>query len=527
METRHLIDGVLNGTRPISRQEMAGYLAQMIESTPAELVLNPVEAEQLEFLKIEFFEELAVLLPEFKAEQQTRLARFKKLPLIDPLLPDFLYRNNRNFLSYQHEAFQCFIDPILYRDALFAEADTLTATERVYQDMNGFTFWGQLGSHLGFFFDARDTKEWGTRPYPAVHNITREQLGFVNGYGTHIYHDETVAYLIFKLPYFNVMFGKDKNKWGPGFHGNLALSDYATSYDQIKFQVKYWRIKFTSLTGFLRTYPVMIENGQTLSRSLAAHRLELNLSRRFQLGLQETVIYGHRRLEPAYLNPIMFYRSAEHYLAHEDNVTMGLDVDWSAIKNLKLYGELFIDDITTTELGSGYYGNKLGYLAGGYYLNCFSVPNLDLRLEYARIRPYVYTHKLPITTYQHFTTTLGHRIGPNSDDIFIQLKYRFSKALSFTSGFEYQRWGANTDSVNYGRDIAFAHRYFDPEEVDFLEGKRQNLKSISLGIRYELFRNFYLVIKYDWKKLAGQLGNNIQKLPIIRQNAYFSLGINY
>ena len=528
LETQHKITGVMNSTRPMTRQEMAGYLVPLIQKVHSGTTqLNSVEAEQLAFLKIEFREELDSLLPIFEPTVTTRISRLKKMQFIDPLLPDFLYRNDRNFLNFSHEQFRIFIDPILYRDAQFATTDTLAANERVYQDANGFTFWGALGDHLGFFFDARDTKEWGTRTYSTQHKITREGLGFVNGYGTHIYHDETVAYLVFRLPYFNLTLGKDENKWGPGERGNLALSDYATSYDQLKFSVNYWRFKFTSLTAFLRPYPDVIEQDQILSKGMAAHRLEINLWKYLQIGLHETVIYGGRRLEPAYLNPLMFYRSAEHYLSNEDNVTMGVDFDLTAIRNLKFYGEFLIDDVTTSRLGTDFYGNKLAWLFGGYWVNLARVPNLDLRLEYARIRPYVYSHKRPISTYQHFTTLLGHPIGPNSDDFFTRLQYRFSRSLVFEANFDYQRWGANSDSLNVGREVTRDHAPQDAEEVAWLAGNRQYQTTICVEASYEFFRNLYLNGSYEYSHLTGTLNRADLKDSINRQQFWISVGLNY
>jgi len=520
------VSNVMNGTRPLTRQEMADYLAPLMQGVVAGTVrLNSVELAQLDLLRSEFDEELNSRLPD--VPKATRISRLKKLRFVDPLLPDLLYRNNRNFLNFEHGQFRIYIDPILYRDAQFVAADSLTATERVYQDANGFTFWGALGDHLGFFFDARDTKEWGTRTYSSRHKITREGLGFVNGYGTHIYHDETVAYLVFRLPYFNLSLGKDENEWGPGFRGNLALSDHATSYDQIKFSVNYWRFKFTSLTAFLRAYPDVVENNQVLSKSMAAHRLEINVWKYLQFGLHETVIYGGRRLEPAYLNPLMFYRSAEHYLSHEDNVTMGLDFDLTALKNVKWYGEFLIDDVTTSRLGTDFDGNKLAWLCGGYWVNAAGLPNLDLRLEYARIRPYVYSHKRPISTYQHFTTLLGHPIGPNADDFFVGLQYRISPALVLEANFDYQRWGANTDSLNVGREMTRDHEPWSSENVAFLAGHQQNQTMIGFNVSYELFRNFYITGSYEHASLTGALVRTDLNATIQRRSGWVSVGVNY
>ncbi|MBN1348782.1 hypothetical protein JXJ21_05175 [candidate division KSB1 bacterium] len=527
LETQKAIGDVFNGTRPISREEMATYISALIREADAGIKLSRVQRDQLEFLKVEFREELDSVLTNDRLPAKTRIAAYKKLKFIDKIFPDFLYRNNRNFLEWHNGGFNCYLDPLFLREADFATADTIDGTERVYQNSNGLTFWGNLGTHLGFYFNTRDTRESGTRSYPRKYVITREQLGFVNGYGTHIYHDETISYFMLKLPYFNLQLGKDLNVWGPGYHGNLALSDYATSYDQIKFQAKLWRIKFTSLTGFLRAYPEIYEIGERLERSLAAHRIEINLGRSLQIGLHETVIYGGRKLEPAYFNPLMFYRSAEHYLGDHDNVAMGFDIDWIPLKNWKIYGELFLDDITTSKLGTGFYGNKFAYLAGSFTTDFLGIPNLDLRTEYARIRPYVYSHKYPINTYQHFTTSLGHHSGPNSDDLYAEIRYRFSKAMVVTVSGEVQRWGENTDSINYGREMEIYRVKGDPEYIDTLSGIRNRRYIISSSMSYELFRECLLELHFIFARLNRQHEDSEPNEKIGNTCLKLRLAINY
>jgi hypothetical protein len=418
MEARGVVRGVLDGTRPYSRDEMARYLVQVERYQQSGGQLNRVEQEQLDYLRFEFREEFERLTGKDGHSYDSDFARLRR----SRWLPDFLYRNGRNLLSWQVDDFAVNVDPILYRDYSFANPDTVPNTDRVFRHTGGFTLWGNLGKSLGFYFNARDTREWGSRKYPNIFNITMPGLGFVNGYGSYIYHDETIAYLIFRLPRLQLMFGKDFNVWGHGYRGNLSLSDNATSYDQIKVQARFWRIKFTSFLGFLRTYPTIYkDNGVPAEKNVAAHRLEVAIFPWLSLAAYETVIFGNRRFDPAYLNPIMFYRSAEHFWGNQDNVTMGLDMKLTAIPNLKLYGELFIDDLFIGRLGEGYYGNKVAFQLGALWVDILGIPNLDARAEYTRVEPYVYTHDKPINTYQNFTTVLGHWTGPNSYDLLVQL----------------------------------------------------------------------------------------------------------
>ncbi|MFQ5823056.1 MAG: capsule assembly Wzi family protein [bacterium] len=526
-EAKGFITRALNGTRPYSRIEMVGYLLQINEKLKAGYYLNSVEYNQLEFLRFEFKEEFEQLTGNNSISYPTKLEKIKENKIIRKILPSFIYKNNRNFLQIRKEAIQAYFDPIFYQQWLYANPDSISGTEKVLQRTHGLTFWGSLGRHIGFFFDFRDTKEWGSKAYPREFDITAEGLGFVNGYGTHLWHDETVAYLVFEVPYLQIILGKDFNYWGPGFNGALGLSNYATSYDQIKLQTKFWRLKFTYIWGFLRTFPTLLnENGGTKSKNLVAHRLEVDVAKWLDIGLYETVIFGNRRFELAYINPMNFYRSAEHFLGDDDNAAMGVDIEFLLIPNVKLYGELFIDDLSTSKLGTGYNGNKVGFLAGSLWVDAFKIPNLDTRIEYARTRPYIYSHRKEINKYTNFTTGLGHWIGPNADDLLIRMQYRLSKSFFIAFNFETYRHGANEPNRNVGGDINLPVESGGEAYVEFLDGIRERRNRFGFEVSYEIFRNFYLGLNFNTGSSKNMLLPDGNRGPVGRSELLFNIGLN-
>jgi len=519
LEAKHLLSFVLNSTRPMTRDEIAGHLKTAYQNRQQ---LNRVELEQLLFLLDEFREELS----DIYSPKATTLHRITGSKWLDPLLPDIIYANGRNLLSVASGPLWFYWDPILFRKRLYAKADTLSNNERVFEDSNGFVLWGTIGDNVGFYTNVRDTKEWGTRIYPGHINTTAERFGFVQGSGDQIYHDETRAYVVLNWKSFYFQFGKDKNSWGPGYRGQLGLSDYATSYDFAKLQVVSQRFKFTGFWGVLQHYDTDFFYGNHKEKYIAAHRLECAPFEFMELGLYETIIFSGRKFEPGYLNPVMFYRSAEHYLGDRDNATMGLDVELKFIPKTKIYGELFLDDLTTGRLGSGFYGNKFAYLLGGYYVDAAGIPNLDVRLEYARIRPYTYTHKFDLNSYRHFTTGLGHRIGPNADNLYMELTYRYSRRFKVYTFAEIQRHGANTDSVNYGGSLFESHRSDDPEIVHFLDGILEKTTSAGVNVSFEIIREFFVRLQYryfwgksDWMEKPNYPGN--------RSEFWLQLSLNY
>lgn len=527
LEAKGWITGVLNGTKPFSREEMVKYLMQAEERLQAGAVLSATEMEQLRFLRFEFQEEYRQLTGRDGEGYVPRLEKLRENTFVGKILPGFLYRNNRNLFSVELDNFRLFADPILFQTWTYAEADSLSRTEKVFERTNGFTIWGTLANRLGFFLDVRDTKEWGTRTYPNAFDISMEGLGFVNGYGSYIWHDETISYLVAGWPHVQIMFGKDFNYWGPGRFGALALSNNATSYDQLKLQARIWRLKFTYFWGFLRTYPVLRDaTGKAREKNIVGHRLEIDVARWLDLAIYETVIFGNRRFELAYLNPINFYRSAEHFLGDNDNATLGFDVELLLIPNVKLYGELFIDDLFTSRIGTGWFGNKTAFLAGAFWVDAFTVPNLDLRLEYAQTRPYVYTHELDINRYTNFSTALGHWIGPNADVFNARLQYRFSKTLVASLDFETYRHGANEPDRNVGGDLNRPFEPGDPAYIDTFEGILERRARFGFQVSYELLRNLYVDFGLNTASSRNMPLPDGGRGPVSRQEVVFGLSLN-
>ena len=532
LEVKRVLPVVLGGTKPMTRDEIAGLVFVVKKYSEAGGDLSRAEMEQLLFLQREFYEELQKYEP-ISTKAESRWSKIVEYKWIESWLPGFIYENGRNFFALEHGPFHFYWDPVFMRGRLYAEADTLSDQEQVFEDTNGFILWGSVGDHVGFLTDIRDTKEWGTRAYPGIDNFTREGLGFVRGGGDHFYHDETVAYLTYKYKYVTLQFGKDSNRWGPFSRGQLGISDNATSYDQFKIQLQTNKFKFTSLWAVLKQYTPDYFNGNHQEKYLAAHRLEFSPLKELDIGLYETVVYSDRQFEPSYLNPVMFFRSAEHYQGDRDNVLMGLDVEVKLVPKTKLYGELFIDDITTSKLGTGFYGNKYAYQVGALYVDLLGLSNVDARVEFTRIRPFTYTHKFDLTSYTHFTTGLGHWLGPNAENLYAELGYRYSRRLSVKGFYERQRHGANPEGRNFGGDI------LNPRDAakdpflyfDILDGIRENRTSFGFTGRYEVLRNGFVELYYRYSDSETKFSELSQILfpgyPGNRSEFRIGLSLNY
>ena len=127
--------------------------------------------------------------------------------------------------------------------------------------------------------------------------------------------------------------------------------------------------------------------------------MEINPFAGVRFGIDELVVYANR-FELSYLNPAIIYFLTEPDLsASPDNRLLGIDMDLTIIPQLELYGELMIDDFQPHE-GLGAFrdsATKFGILLGRYWVDPLGLKDTDLRIEYAFINQFAYTHFAPET----------------------------------------------------------------------------------------------------------------------------------
>jgi hypothetical protein len=210
------------------------------------------------------------------------------------------------------------------------------------------------------------------------------------------------------------------------------------------------------------------------------------------VGVGETVIYGKRAAEFEYLNPLMLYHAAEHLLGDQDNNVLTLDFSYFPRRGLKLYGEIFIDDLSLEFPIGTYFGNKLAYLAGAFWVQPLGWREADLRLEYARLDPFVYTHDDSINAYENDREGLGARFGPNADRVLVQLGYQPHRDLRLAARVQYQRNGRG--------DLFQPHRESDGLSKNFLKGTIAQTLGWHFEVEDQLRRDIYAGLEFDWER---------------------------
>lgn len=261
--------------------------------------------------------------------------------------------------------------------------------------------------------------------------------------------------------HFNFQFGRGKNFIGDGYR-SLFLSDVASPYPYFKISTNFWKIKYTNFFMWMQDVrPELTVDGAYKKKYMAMHYLDWNVTKKFNIGLFETVIWddtNNRGFDVNYVNPLIFYSAVEFATgSRAGNTTLGLSLKYK-MKAITLYSQLLLDDFRVGEMTSnnGWWANKFGAQFGVKYYNAFQVENLFLQAEFNAVRPYTYSHDELNLNFGHNNQPLAHLWGANFREavgIMNYTKNRWfanAKVVIGKKGFDF---ADGTDNLSYGGDV--------------------------------------------------------------------------
>ena len=262
--------------------------------------------------------------------------------------------------------------------------------------------------------------------------------------------------------HFNLQLGHGKNFIGDGYR-SLLMSDNASPYPFFKLNTTFWKIKYTNTWMSLRDVrPAVTESGSFRTKFMANHYLSINITKRLNVGLFESVIWENdndRGFDFNYINPVIFYRAIEFSTGSRGgNALIGLSAKYKFTDRVNAYSQLIIDEFSTSDIfgGNGSYKNKIGYQLGAKYYDAFGVKNLFLQAEYNRVRPYTYSHNSVILNYGHNNQSMAHTLGANFSEFIAIGRYHRgriygnAKVIVAKRGFEFN---TTDDQLFYGGNI--------------------------------------------------------------------------
>ena len=436
-----------------------------------------------------------------------------------------------HFLDYKKKWFGIEVDPIFHTVARYGTTSGFTS--ELITGLRGDVL---LGKNFVGHFSIR-----GGAIKPVTHVARFMDQNNVNpGQGQFNRHPyfrsffDPSGYLSYSpSKHFNVQAGYDKLFIGNGYR-SLFLSDNADQYAFLKLDTRVWRIRYVNIfTNFKDTRP-----GAYTNKLGTFHYLSLNVAKRFNIGLFESIIWqgadstGVRGFELNYINPIIFYRPVEFSLNSPDNVVLGFDFRYRIGKNNHLYGQLILDEFLLGEVfknitarndstvQKGFWGNKQGFQVGIKGWNLLWIKDLYYQFEFNWVRPFTYTHLTIEQNYGHNSQPLAHPRGANFMESVNVLRYRKNNWL-LEAKFIYSNYGLDTNNVSYGGNIYKSYQLRDGEyNHEMIQGLDTKLYLWQFKAEYVL--NAF----WDLRLMAG-LTTRVEQSSLHRnEELYFFFGIS-
>jgi hypothetical protein len=330
--------------------------------------------------------------------------------------------------------------------------------------------------------------------------------------------------------FFNFQFGHGKQFWGDGYR-SMILSDHSLYHPYLMITTTFWKIKYVNLYSQF-SHPDVIDhvtNGDPVyaKKYSTMHYLSYTPGKRWNISLFESIIWQasdssyHRGFDFSYLNPVIFYRSIQFNLGDGDNALIGMNLRFTPIKGIALYGQFVIDEFKIKEMTSnkGWAGNKYAWQLGVKTFDLFKIENLNIQAEFNLIRPYMYSHYTTVQNYSNAKEPLAHPSGANIKEAVTIAKYNW-KRLYFNVKYVWSGMGFDSDTVFYGKDI-----FRNPQNAQNEYGNRTGqglhttLNQIDFTVSYLVnpVTDMNLFISATYRKEKNSMIDNTY--------TYFSFGI--
>jgi hypothetical protein len=488
MENNYVIENYNSFEKPKSRKEIASFLTDISKKT------NQLTAVDKEILKR--------YLDEFEFDIKGTLQNSASLFGNESGYKLFNYSEKYIYALHDSSKINLFLNFVGSAQIVANNDRNLNTNYNAQLLQYGGELRGTILNKMGFYLRATNGFYTGERDAAKLNRDVKQSFKF-NEKGTGTYFDETYGYVTADFDLLRLKFGRDRLDIGYG-EKKMLIDDNSPPFEYLSFDLKYKALSFSyfhgKLLGSATIYPDTVFDSRVslADKYIGFHRFGIDFSRDFTFGVGEVIIYANRSADFSYLNPFAFYKSVEHANQDRDNSMLFFDFANNSIKGLKLYAIMLLDDMTFGKIGNGWYGNQTGWNFGAH-VSCFDkfLP-LDVKLEYQRYEPYVFTHHIENNNFTNNGFPLSSNAQPNSELIFTQFNYRLKYNLSFSFGIQYGVHGANilnddgSVKQNVGGDINLGHRLQDSETVKFLDGNLEHKRTFSLAILYEPYYDISL-----------------------------------
>jgi hypothetical protein len=292
----------------------------------------------------------------------------------------------------------------------------------------------------GFYASLRDNHEKPLLGRPDY--LTRRAGGHIKG-GTD--WSDMLAGVSYAWKWGSVALVNDVVQWGSGYNGTNIFGGNTPPFFQIRldihpvkwFDFHYFHGSLKSMVvDSTRSYLVTNTYGTDYrevyhTKYIAANMFTFVPFERLYVSAGNSIVYSDYGINPVFLIPVLFFKSVDHSMnSGIDNMNsqMFIDISSRQVRNLHLYGTMFIDELSVYRFTKPDAWNFFSYKAGAMVYNV-PVKNLSMGIEFTYTYPLTFQHYVPTLTFESNRYNLGHYLKDNSREWHFSASYRPLRAL--------------------------------------------------------------------------------------------------
>ncbi len=402
------------------------------------------------------------------------------------------------------------LDLLYYEDSLFSITINPIFGGEIFSNSSGkATYWRNgleargYVAHLGFYASLRDNHESPLLGKPEY--LTKREGGHIKG---NTDWSEMTGGVTYGWQWGNIGLVKDAFQWGNNYNGAIIFGDRNPSFVQLKLNINpvKW-FDFNYFHGWLNSMVVDSTESYWVTNSygtdyrevyhkkfIAANMFTFTPFKNLKVSAGNSIVYDGETMNPAYLIPLFFYKSVDHsQTSGIDNMNsqMFFDISSRQIKNLHIYGSMFIDELSVSRFTKDDEWNFFSYKAG-FRLSNFPVQNLSFTTEFTYTYPLTFQHYVPTTTFESSLFNLGHYLKDNSREWYFAFNYKPLRAMNISIYF--------TDAIR-GPDYTElgTNRLGNPP----LATVEWHNATVGMKATYQVINDLYLWLAASYSEISG------------------------
>lgn len=302
---------------------------------------------------------------------------------------------------------------------------------------------GGISEHFSYKFDAQISliclKETSFAPYTFtrpwdgfqyVFDDFYEYVSIYEGFSAGAKFEPELVYTNWDDK-FGIKFSRTRHQWGYG-NSSLFLSSTAQPFLGIEawlYPTKWFHTNFMVGTLEYVSTTDLKRSAWSLQNMFTSVQAQFNISKYVYLGVIGTTVWA-KRLELGYMDPTVFPFFYQNQIGDFDNMQVGVYLGVTIPNATHIYAQITMDECNfLTKPFFNLDRNMVANMVGAKTPLPFWTSTLTT--QYTKIEPYMYTHPMTATpwytdamdtAYVNHGECLGYNLGPNSDEIRVQLQ---------------------------------------------------------------------------------------------------------